>query len=166
MNTTKASSFIAYLCRTFFVIASIAAGAIASQSANAAIDGEATYNGKFVVQSFVPDVRALIVDAATRRGWKIIDDQPGELTFELKHAKSHMAVVVKSFYTKSEFWFKRVSAKTYECKPKLPCRINPEILQRWMIGLRREAGVILLRLAIQDAGGGVASNREAIAEAT
>jgi len=166
MNTSKTSGFIAHLCRAFFAIASIAAGAIASQSANAAIAGEATYNGKFVVQSFVPDVRALIVDAATRRGWKIIDDRPGELTLELKHAKSHMAVVVKSFYTKSEFWFQRVSSKTYECKRQLPCGINPEILQRWMIGLRREAGVALLRLAIQDAGGNVAPNREPIAETT
>ncbi len=166
MNTSKTSSFIAHLCRSFFAIASIAAGAIASQSAHAAIEGEATYNGKFIVQSFVPDVRALIVDAANKRGWQIIDDKPGELTFELKHAKSHMDVVIKSFYTKSEFWFQRVSAKTYDCQPQLPCEINPEILQRWMIGLRREAGVMLLRLAIQDAGGNVASNREPIAETT
>lgn len=166
MNTSKTGCFTAYLCRSFFALASIAAGAIASQSADAAIVGEATYNGKFVFQSFVPDVRALIVDAATRRGWKVIDDKPGELTFELKHAKSHMDVVVRSFYTKTEFWFQRVSARTYDCQPQLPCGIDPEILQRWMIGLRREAGVMLLRLAIQDAGGGVASNREAIAETT
>jgi hypothetical protein len=112
----------------------------------------------------VPDVRALIVDAATRHGWQITDEKPGELTLELRHAKSHMDVVAKAYYTKSEFWFKRVSANTYECQPQHPCKVDPEILQRWMIGLRREAGVMLLRLAIQDAGGNVASDREAIAE--
>jgi hypothetical protein len=164
MSTSKASCFTARLCRSFFAIASIAAGALANQSAYAAIDGEATYNGKFAVQSFVPDVRALIVDAATRHGWKITDEKPGELTLELNHAKSHMTVVAKAFYTRSEFWFKRVSAKTYQCQPQLPCGVDPETVQRWMIGLRREAGVMLLGLAIQDAGGSVAPNREAIAD--
>jgi hypothetical protein len=163
MKTFRAGFFGVYLCRSFFY-ASIAAGAIASQSASAAIHGEATYNERFLVPIFVPDVRALIVNAARNRGWKLIDERPGELTFELQHARSHMAVVVRSYYSKSEFSFRRVSVNTFQCEPQLPCEVNSDIVQRWMISLRREAGVALLRLAIQDAGGSVPSERAAVAE--
>jgi hypothetical protein len=164
MTTSKTGSFTACLCRSFFAIASIVAGAVANQSAHAAMEGEATYTARFAVPSFVPDVRALIVDAATRHSWKVTDERPGELTLELRHVKSHMIVVAKAFYSKSEFWFKRVGANTYQCEAQHPCKVDPEILQRWMIGLRREAGVSLLRLAIQDAGGNVAPIREAPVE--
>jgi hypothetical protein len=152
-------------CRAFFLIATIAAGAIASQSAGAAIQGEATYGARFPVPDFVPDVRALIVNAARIRGWKLIDELPGELTFELQHARSHMAVVVQARYSKSEFWFRKVSAKTFQCEPQLPCEVKPDIVQRWMISLRREAGVELLRLAVKDAGGSLAPERAAVPEA-
>jgi hypothetical protein len=153
-----------HLYRTLFLTATLAAGAIATQSASAAIQGEAIYNARFIVPDFVPDVRALIVNAARIRGWKLIDEMPGELTFELQHAKSHMAVVVKSHYSKSEFSFRRVSAKTFQCEPQAPCEVNPDIVQRWMISLRREAGVELLRLAIKDAGGSLAPERAAVPE--
>jgi len=160
----RAGFFGVYLCR-LFLYASIAAGAIASQSASAAINGEAAYTERFLVPDFVPDVRALIFNAARIRGWKLIDEKPGELTFELQHAKSHMAVVVRAYYSKSEFWFRRVSAKTFQCVREFPCKVDPDILQRWMINLRREAGVALLRLAIQDAGGSLPPERAAVAEA-
>jgi len=163
MKIFRAGSFGVYLCR-LFLYASIAAGAIASQSASAAIHGEAIYNERFLVPNFVPDVRALIVNGARRRGWKLIDERPGELTFELQHAKSHMAVVVKSDYSKSEFQFRRVSVKTFQCVPQRPCKVKPYIVQRWMINLRREAGVALLRLAIKDAGGSLPPERAAVAE--
>jgi hypothetical protein len=146
------------------LIASIAAGAIASQSASAGIGAEAAHSDRFLVPHFVPDVRALIVDAARIRGWKLIDEKPGELTYELQHARSHMAVVAKAYYSKSEFSFRKVSARTFECERRFPCVVDPDIVQRWMIGLRREAGVALLRLAIQDAGG-VVPERAAVAEA-
>lgn len=163
MKMSRAGFFTAHLCRSF-LIASIALGAIASQTANAAIEGEAAHTEKFLVPDFVPDVRALIVNAAISRGWKLIDEKPGELTFELQHARSHMAVVAKSYYSKSEFSFRRVSAKTFQCERQFPCAVDPDIVQRWMISLRREAGVALLRLAIQDAGGSVPPARAAVVE--
>lgn len=152
------------LCR-LFLYASIAAAAIASQSASAAINGEAAYSERILVPIFVTDVRALIVKAALSRGWKLIDERPGELTFELQHARSHMAVVAKSYYSKSDFSFRRVSAKTFQCERQFPCEVDPDIVQRWMISLRREAGVALLRLAIQDAGGSLPPERVAVVEA-
>ena len=76
-----------------------------------------------------------------------------------------MAVVAKAYYSKSELWFERVSAETYQCQSNLPCEVDADIVQRWMISLRRDAGVALLRLAIQDAGGSLAPTREPIAEA-
>jgi hypothetical protein len=164
MKMSRAGFSTVHLCRSFLLIASIAAGAIASQSASAAINGEAAYSERILVPDFVPDVRALIVNAARIRGWKLIDERPGELTFELQHARSHMAVVAKAYYSKSDFSFRRVSANTFQCEPQLPCEVNPDIVQRWMIGLRREAGVELLRLAIQDAGGSVPTGRPAAAE--
>jgi len=161
MKMSRSGFFTVHLCRSFLLIASLAAGAIASQSASAAIHGEAAYNGRILVPDFVPDVRVLIVDAARIRGWKLIDEKPGELTFELLHARSHMAVVVKSYYSKSEFRFQKVSANTFQCEPQLPCEVNPDVVRRWMISLRREAGVALLRLAIQDAGGSLAAREPA-----
>ena len=163
MKIFRAGFFTVCLCRSF-LYASIAAGAIASQDAGAAIHGEAAYNERFLVPAFVPDVRAVIVNSARIRGWKLIDERPGELTFELQHARSHMAVVVKSYYSKSEFSFRRVSANTFQCEPQLPCEVNLDIVQRWMISLRREAGVALLRLAIRDAGGSLPPERAAVAE--
>jgi hypothetical protein len=165
MKTLRAGLFKSYLCRSLFSIASLAAGAIASQSAGAAMVGEATYSERIFVPAFVPDVRALIVNAARVRGWKLIDERPGELTFELQHARSHMAVVVRSYYSKSEFSFRIVSTNTFQCEPQLPCEVNPDIVQRWMIGLRREAGAELLRLAIKDAGGSLPPGRAPVAEA-
>jgi hypothetical protein len=148
------------------LIAFVAAAAIASQNASAALEGEAAHSGRFLVPAFVPDVRTLIVTAARVRGWKLIDERPGELTFELQHAKSHMVVVAKSYYSKSEFWFRRISANTFQCEPQLPCAVDHDVVHRWMISLRREAGVALLRLAIQDAGGSVgAPERAPVAEA-
>jgi len=147
------------------LIAAIAAGAIASQSASAGMNDEAAHSARLPVPAFVPDVRALIVDAARLRGWKLIDEKPGELTFELQHARNHMAVVAKSHYSKSEFSFHRVSAKTFQCERQLPCEVDHDVVQRWLISLRREAGVALLRLAIQDAGGIVPPVRAAVAEA-
>src|SRR5262245_2665862 len=138
MKTTGTGRFTAHMCR-FFAIASIAM--VASLSAYANLEGDAAYNGRFAIQSFVPDVKALIVEAATRHSWKVIDEKPGEVTFELIHLKTHMAVIAKAFYTKSEFWFEKVSAKTYQCVPELPCQVDPAIVQRWMVTLRREAGV-------------------------
>jgi hypothetical protein len=148
-----------------FLFASIAAGAIASQSASAGIDGESAYTEKYLVPHFVPDVRELIVNAAHVRGWILIDESPGELTFQLQHARSHMAVVAKAIYSKAEFSFRTVSAKTFQCERQFNCLVDPEVVHRWMIGLRREAGVALLRLAIQDAGGSVAPFRPAAVSA-
>ena len=159
MKSFRAGFFTVYL-----FVACIAAGAIASQSASAAMHGEAAYNERLLVPDFVPDVRALIFNAARTRGWKLIDERPGELTFELQHAKSHIAVVVRANYSKSEFSFRRVSAKTFQCPPQLKCGFDPDMVQRWMINLRREAGVALLRLAIQDAGGRLPAERVAVAE--
>jgi hypothetical protein len=164
MKTSRPGFFGVYLCRSF-LYASIAAGAIVSQSANATIRGQAVYGERILVPIFVADVRTLIVNSARIRGWKLIDERPGELTFELQHARSHMAVVVRFYFSKSEFWFRHVSANTFQCEPQLPCEVNPAILERWMISLRREVGVELLRLAIQDAGGGVGPERAAVAEA-
>ena len=164
MKIFRAGFFTGYLRRFLLSIACVAAGAIASQSASAAIYGEAAYNQKVLVPGFVPDVRALIVNAARARGWQIIDDRPGELTFELQHARSHMAVVVKSYYSNSELSFRRVSAKTFQCVPELPCEVNPDVVQRWLINLRREVGVALLRLAIRDAGGSLPAERAAVVE--
>lgn len=164
MKMSRAGFFGVYLCR-IFLLASIAAGTIASQSASAAIYGEAAYSERLLVPNFVQDVRALIVNAARIRGWRLIDERPGELTFELQHVRSHMAVVVRSYYSKSDIGFQRVSVQTFQCEPELPCEVNPDIVQRWMIGLRREAGVALLRLAIQDAGGSVPPGRVAVPEA-
>ena len=165
MKILRAGFFTVYLCRSFFLIASIAVGAIASQSASAAIRGEAAYGERVIVPPFVPDVRALISNAARTRGWKLIDEAPGELTFELQHARSHMAVVVRSYYSKSELSFRKVSAKTFQCEPQFPCEVNPDVVQRWMINLRREVGVALLRLAIRDAGGSLPPERAAVVEA-
>jgi hypothetical protein len=95
----------------------------------------------------------LIVNAARARGWKLIDEKPGELTFELQHVRSHMAVVVRSNYSKAEISFGKASAKTFDCTPGIGCEVKADVVQRWMISLRREVGVGLLRLAIQDAGG-------------
>jgi hypothetical protein len=149
-----------------FLIAFVAAGTIAIQSASAGINGEAAHTERFLVPGFVPDVRALILDAARIRGWQLIEEKPGELTFELQHARSHMAVVARSYYSKSEFSFRRISARTFQCERQFPCEVDPAIVQRWMIGLRREAGAALLRLAIQDAGGSVgAPERAQVAEA-
>ena len=164
MKILRAGFFTVSLRRFFFLIASIAAGAIASQSASAAIQGEAAYNGRVLVPAFVPDVRELIVNAARARDWKLIDERPGELTFELQHVRSHMDVVVRAYYSKSELSFRRVSAKTFQCVPELPCEVNPDVVQRWMINLRREVGVALLRLAIRDAGGTVPAERAAVVE--
>jgi hypothetical protein len=164
MKMFRAGFFGVRLCR-LFLYASLAAGAIASQSASAAIQGEAAHNGRILVPDFVPDVRALIVNVARVRGWTLIDERPGELTFGLQHARAHMAVVVRAYYSKSEFSFRRVSANTFQCEPERPCEVNHEIVQRWMISLRREAGVAVLRLAIQDAGGSLPPERAAVAEA-
>jgi len=164
MKMSRAGFLTVHLCRSFLFVASMVAGAIASQSASAAISGEAAYNGRFLVPDFVPDVRELIVNAARVHGWRLIDERPGVLTFELQHARSHMAVVARSFYSKSEFSFQRVSAKTFQCEPQQPCEVNPDIVQRWMMSLRREAGVALLRLAIKDAGGSLAPERAAVPE--
>lgn len=164
MKISRAGFFTVCLRRSFLLMACIAAGAIASQSADAAIQGEAAYNQRVLVPGFVPDVRQLIVDAALTRGWKLIDERPGELTFELQHVRSHMDVVVKSYYSKSELSLRRVSARTFQCEPQLPCEVNPDVVQRWMINLRREVGVALLRLAIRDAGGSLPSERAAVAE--
>jgi hypothetical protein len=134
-------------------IALLAMGALSSRSASAAIQGEAIYSEKLPVPAFVKDVRTLIVNAARERGWKLIDERPGELMLELQHVKSHMTVVVRVPYSKSEFSFHKISANTFQCPPDVPCAVDPAIVQRWLISLRREAGVALLRLAIQDAGG-------------
>lgn len=151
--------------RSFVLIALIVSGAIWSQTANARISGDAIYMEKFRVPAFVPDVRELIVNAARVRGWKLIDESPGELTFELQHAKSHMDVVAKASYSKTEFSFRKISVKTFQCDSGLLCEIDPVIVQRWMVSLRREAGVALLRLAIQDAGASVPGGRAPVAEA-
>jgi hypothetical protein len=152
------------MIRSCCLIAFIAAGAISSQNATAAIQGEAIYNEKFVVPAFVPDVRTLIVNAARGRGWKLIDERPGELMFELQHVKTHMTVVVRAPYSKSEFSFHKISANTFQCPPQVTCAVDPAIVQRWMISLRREAGVALLRLAIQDAGGSLPAGRAPVPE--
>jgi hypothetical protein len=165
MNMSRAGFFSARLCRSLILISCIAAGAIASQSANAALNGEAAYSERILVPGFVTDVRGLIVSSARIRGWTLIDERPGELTFELQHANAHMAVVVKSYYSKSEFSFRKVSAATFQCEPQKPCEVNPDIVQRWLIGLRRDAGIALLRLAIQDAGGTLPAARTPVAEA-
>jgi hypothetical protein len=60
--------------------------------------------------------------------------------------------------------FRRVSAKTFNCQPQLPCGVDPDVVQRWMVNLRREVGVALLRLAIRDAGGSVPAERAAVVE--
>jgi hypothetical protein len=145
-------------------IAFIAALAISSQSASAAMQGEAAYNERFIVPAFVQDVRALIVSAARARGWKLIDERPNELMFELQHLKSHMTVVARAPYSKSEFSFHKISANSFQCPPQVACAVDPAIVQRWMISLRREAGVALLRLAIQDAGGSLPAARAPVAE--
>jgi hypothetical protein len=145
------------------LFAFIAAGAIGSHSASADIGGEAAHTERYLVPAFVPDVRELIVSAAHVRGWILIEESPGELTFQLEHARSHMAVIAKANYSKSEFSFRTVSAKTFQCERQFNCLVDPEVVHRWMIGLRREAGVALLRLAIQDAGGSVAPFRPTVA---
>jgi hypothetical protein len=163
MKTFRAGFFTVHLCRLFFY-ACVAVGAIASQSASANIQGEAAYSEKLVVPDFVPDVRTLIANAARIRGWNLIGESPGEFTFELQHAKSHMVVVARAFYSKSELSFRKVSAKTFNCQPELPCGVDPDVVQRWMINLRREVGVALLRLAIKDAGGSVPAERVPVVE--
>jgi hypothetical protein len=75
------------------------------------------------------------------------------MTLRLNHVKAHMTVVARARYTKSELWFERVSANTYQCVPDQPCQVAPEVVHRWMVTLRREVGVSLLRMAIADAGG-------------
>lgn len=149
--------------RVGFLLASIVA-AIVSPGAGATIRGDAAYTARLIVPGFVPDVRALIVDAAQPHGWKIIDERPGELTFELQHVRSHMAVVAKAYYSTAELSFRKVSVKTFQCDSKAPCEVNADVVQRWMIGLRREVGVALLRLAIRDAGGSVTAEPAAVAE--
>jgi hypothetical protein len=153
MNTSRSAFLGVCLRRSLVAIAFISLGGVASQSASAAINGAAAYNGRIAVPSFVRDVRSLIATAATRHTWRIIDERPGELTLQLNHVKAHMTVVAKAYYTKSELWFEKVGANTYQCVPEHPCQVEPEIVQRWMITLRREAGIALLRLAIEDAGG-------------
>lgn len=145
-------------------IAFMAAGAISSQSASAAIQGEAIYTERLPVPAFVKDVRGLIVNAARERGWKLIDERPGELMLELQHVKSHMTVVVRVPYSNSEFSFHKISANTFQCPPEVTCAVDPAIVQRWLVSLRREAGVALLRLAIQDAGGSLPPGRAPVAE--
>jgi hypothetical protein len=165
MRTIEDGFFAGRLCRTVLLVAAIVVGALVTRGANATIRGEGAYSERLVVPPFVADVRELIVDAAFARGWKLVNEGPGELTFELQHARSHMDVVVRSFYSKSEISFRKVSAKTFECVSDQPCEVNPDVVQRWMINLRREVGVTLLRLAIKDAGGTLPAGREAVAEA-
>jgi hypothetical protein len=153
MNTSKSGRIGAVLRRSFLTIASTAAGLIASQNAGAALDGAAAYNAPYYIPSFVTDVRALIADSARRHTWQVIDERPGEMTLRLNHVKAHMTVVARARYTKSELWFERVSANTYQCVPDQPCQVAPEVVHRWMVTLRREVGVSLLRMAIVDAGG-------------
>lgn len=141
--------------RRFSLVAIIAAGAVSSQSASAAFEGESIYTEKFLVPAFVPDVRELIVRAAAVRGWRVVEDSPGALTFELRHMKTHVVVIAMASYSKSDFSFHKVSASTFDCDPSPTCKVDPLVVQRWMISLRREAGVALLRAAIADAGGGV-----------
>jgi hypothetical protein len=54
----------------------------------------------------------------------------------------------------------KVSVTTFQCDPQLPCEVIPDIVQLWMISLRREVGVALLRLAIKDGGGFSLPHRE------
>ena len=158
------TGFLMNLSRSLILIAATAAGALVSQSASARIGGVTASSDRLVVPAFVKDVRALIVDAAQARGWRLVGESPGELTFELQHVRSHMDVVVRSFYSNSEISFRRVSAKTFQCDPQAPCEVNQDVVQRWMLGLRRDVGVALLRLAIKDAGGTLPADRAAVAE--
>jgi hypothetical protein len=148
-----------------FLLACVASGSIASHSAGATISGDAAFNQRLLVPIFVADVRKLIVDSAQSHGWKLIDERPGELTFELQHARSHMDVVAKAYYSRSELSFRKVSVRTFQCDGQAPCEIIPDVVTRWMIGLRREVGAAFLRLAIRDAGGNVSPEPAAPAEA-
>ena len=150
--------------RIVVAVASVAAGAFASQSASATISGDMAFNQRLLVPIFVPDVRKVIVNAAKSHQWQIIEDRPGELTLELQHAKAHMDVVAKVYYSTSELSLRKISVKTFQCESQSPCEIDSQVVTRWMIGLRREIGVEFLRLAIQDSGGELAGQPAPAAE--
>jgi hypothetical protein len=155
MKMSKSAGLDAFVRRSFFTMACAVAAVTASQHAVAGLEGSAAYNTPYFIPGFVTDVRALIADSATRHTWRIVEERPGELVLQLDHARAHMTVVAKARYTRSELWFERVGASTYQCVPEEPCKVVPEIVQRWMVTLRREVGISLLRMAIKDAGGTV-----------
>lgn len=132
-------------------------------SANALISEESSYNGKIVVPPFVPDVRSLLIQSATRHGWKVIDEKAGELTFELRHVKANALVVAKAAYSKTEIRLDKKSEGKLDAT--VAASAEARTYQRWMIGLRREIGLNLLLLAIKDAGGTVRERTPVAVEA-
>jgi hypothetical protein len=136
--------------RAFLAVVFIAAGAMTCQTANAVMKGEALYNGKISVPAFAPESRVLVIDAAARHGWTIMEWKPEEVTLELKRPREHMRVVAKAHFTKTEIWFEKISAEMWECPPNLMCVLDEETVQRWMIGLHRDVGAALLKAAIYD----------------